>query len=246
MINMPFKAFLKNLLVKFQLPLTRNLRYDIYTKKIIRKVLRKNSSAIDIGCHKGEILDEILRFAPNGKHFAFEPLPHLFEFLKSKYEGKQIFLSSIALFDKKGTTGFNYVVNAPAFSGIRKREYNLPDARINQLTVETDLLDNIIPESQAIDFIKIDVEGAEFAVLQGGIKTIQRNKPVIIFEFGLGAADFYGSKPAECFSFLTGTCGLHVSTLQGFLNDENCLDLQQFCDHFAKRTEYYFIAYNPR
>ena len=232
--------------MKFQLPLTRNLRYDIYTKKIMQKVLLKNSSAIDIGCHKGEILDEILRFAPNGKHFAFEPLPHLFDFLKSKYEGKQIFLSPIALFDTKGVTDFNYVVSAPAYSGIRKRKYDMPDVRIKQLTVDTDLLDNIIPENQRIDFIKIDVEGAEFNVLQGGIKTIQRNKPVIIFEFGLGAAEFYGSKPAEFFSFLSESCGLCISTLKGFLDGERCLDLQQFSDHFTGKTEYYFIAYNPQ
>ncbi len=212
----------------------------------MQKVLGKNSSAIDIGCHKGELLDEIFSFAPNGKHFAFEPLPHLHDFLKSKYKGKQVSIFPIALFDKKGTTDFNYVVNAPAYSGIRKRKYEMPDVRINQLTVDTDLMDNIIPENQPIDFIKIDVEGAEFAVLQGGIKTIQRNKPVIVFEFGLGAADFYGSKPAACFSFLSETCGLCISTLKGFLDGEDCLNLQQFSDHFEKKTEYYFIAYNPQ
>jgi FkbM family methyltransferase len=243
---MPLKSIVKNLLVKFQIPLTRNIRYDIYTNKIMQKVLKTDSSAIDIGCHKGEILDEILRLAPNGKHFAFEPLPHLYEFLKYKYKGNQIVISPVALFNSKGTTDFNYVIDAPAFSGIRKRKYDLPDVRINQLKVDTDLLDNLIPENQKLDFIKIDVEGAEFAVLQGGIKTIQRNKPVIIFEFGLGAADFYGSKPADFFSFLSGQCGLCISTLKGYLKGDNCLDLQKFSDHFFKQTEYYFIAYNPQ
>jgi len=33
-----------------------------------------------------------------------------------------------------------------------------------------------------IDFIKIDVEGAELLVLQGSINTIKKHKPVIIFE----------------------------------------------------------------
>jgi len=212
----------------------------------MQKVLCKTSSAIDIGCHKGEILDEILRFAPDGKHFAFEPLPDLFDFLKLKYEGKQVFLSPVALFDKKGTTDFNHVVNAPAYSGIRKRNYDMPDVKINQLKVETDLLDNIIPENQRIDFIKIDVEGAEFAVLKGGIKTIQRNKPFIIFEFGLGAADFYGSNPTELFSFLSDSCGLCIATLKGFLNQEKCITLQRFSEHFINKTEYYFIAYNPQ
>ena len=243
---MPVKNSVKNLLVKLQVPLTRNLRYDIYTKKILQKVLHKNSSAIDIGCHKGEILDEILKFAPEGKHFAFEPLPFLFDFLKSKYAGKQIVLSSVALFDKKGSTGFNHVVNAPAYSGIREREYDMPDVTIDHLTVESDLLDNIIPEDQPVAFIKVDVEGAEFAVLKGGVKTIQRTKPVIVFEFGLGAAEFYDSKPAEFYAFLSETCGLCISTLKGFLHGEKCLGLAQFSEHFTKKTEYYFIAYNPQ
>lgn len=243
---MPVKNSVKNLLVKLRLPLTRNIRYDIYTKMIMQKVLKKDSAAIDIGCHKGEILDEILRYAPFGKHFAFEPLPHLYEFLKSKYAGKQVFISPVALFDKKGTTDFNYVVNAPAYSGIKKRSYGIPDVTINQLMVETERLDNIIPENQSIDFIKIDVEGAEFGVLKGAINTIRRNKPAIIFEFGLGAADFYGSQPAEFFSFLSESCGLCISTLQGYLKGKNCLNLQQFSDHYSKNTEYYFIAYNPQ
>jgi FkbM family methyltransferase len=243
---MSVRSSIKNLLIKSGLPITRNLRYDIFTLRIMKSVLKSGSCAIDIGCHKGEILDEILKFSPEGPHWAFEPLPHLFEFLKQKYQGKQVVLSPVALYDKTGTTEFNHVVNAPAYSGIRKRRYDIPGVKIDKLTVATDLLDNLIPEHQPIHFIKIDVEGAEFAVLKGAQKTIQKNKPVIIFEFGLGAADFYGSKPGELFSFLTETCGLCVSTLGGFLHKKNCLSASEFSDHFSKGTEYYFIAYNPR
>jgi FkbM family methyltransferase len=243
---MSVRSSIKNLLIKSGLPITRNLRYDICTLKIMKQVLKPGSCAIDIGCHKGEILDEILKFSPEGTHWAFEPLPHLFEFLEKKYEGKKVVLSPVALYDKTGTTEFNYVVNAPAYSGIRKRRYDIPGVKINRLTVAADLLDNIIPDDQPVHFIKIDVEGAEFAVLRGARKTILRNKPAIIFEFGLGAADFYGSKPGELFSFLTETCGLCISTLKGFLNKGKCLTAAEFSDHFSRGSEYYFIAYTPR
>lgn len=205
-----------------------------------------DSTGIDIGCHKGEILDDILSFAPEGKHFAFEPIPEMFQKLSEKYKRKNVLISAVALYNQKGQTEFQHVVNAPAYSGLKKRSYDLPDARIRKINVETNLLDNILPEDQKVDFIKIDVEGAEFAVLQGGVKTIQRNKPVIIFEFGLGAADFYGSDPKSIFEFLTCTCGLSVSTLKGFLNGEIPLDQDGFSKHFTDRTEYYFIAYNSR
>lgn len=57
------------------LDLTKNLKYDRLTKEVIARSLKNNSNAIDAGCHKGEILDLILKHAPNGKHFAFEPIP---------------------------------------------------------------------------------------------------------------------------------------------------------------------------
>jgi FkbM family methyltransferase len=241
---MSFRELLKSIIVHLELPLTQNLKYDINTKKIMHRVLQSASSCIDIGCHKGEILDDILRYAPSGKHYAFEPLPHLYEFLQEKYRGKNITLFPIALFDRKGETSFKYVVNAPAYSGIRERSYDFPHPEIRELTVDTDLLDNIIPEEEQIEFIKIDVEGAEFHVLKGGVKTIGRCKPVIIFEFGIGAADYYGVKPENVYTFISSECGLFIATLKGFLNKKEKLSKEEFCRLYIDRQEYYFIAYS--
>jgi FkbM family methyltransferase len=240
---MSLRELLKMIIVRLELPLTRNLKYDIYTKKIMRRILGKSSNCIDIGCHKGEILDEILQYAPAGKHFAFEPLPHLYKLLQDKYAGRDITLYPIALFDSKGVTSFKYVVNAPAYSGIKEREYDFPDPDISDLTVPTDLLDNLVPENVQIDFIKIDVEGAEFPVLKGGVKTISRCKPVVIFEFGIGAADHYGVKPETVYDFIITDCGLSVSTLKGFLKKNEKLSREKFCSLYLDRLEYYFIAH---
>ena len=43
---------------------------------------------------------------------------------------------------------------------------------IDQIRVETERLDQVIPENTRIDFIKIDVEGAEFEVLKGAEKNL--------------------------------------------------------------------------
>lgn len=241
---MSIRELVKSVIVRLELPLTQNLKYDIYTKKIMRRVLKTTSNCIDIGCHKGEILDEILQYAPSGKHYAFEPLPHLYEFLQDKYKGKNITLYPVALFNTKGITSFKYVVNAPAYSGIKERKYDFPNPEISELTVNTNLLDNLIPEDEQIDFIKIDVEGAEFPVLQGGIKTICRCKPVIIFEFGMGAADHYDVKPEVFYEFITSGCGLSVSTLKGFLKGDEKLAKDNFCSLYLDCQEYYFIAYH--
>jgi FkbM family methyltransferase len=240
---MALKQRVKDLLIRLNLPVTRNLKYDIFTLKIMQKVLKPSSNSIDIGCHKGEILDVILTYAPDGKHYAFEPLPHLFDFLREKYKGMNISVFPLALFDKKGETTFNYVVSDPAYSGIRKRQYNSPDVRIDEMKVDTDLLDNIIPAGQSIDFIKIDVEGAEFGVMKGGSSTIKRCQPVIIFEFGLGAADYYGTKPEDLFHLVNDDFGMCLSTLKSFLTNGHCLDKKEFCRMYTTGKEYYFVAH---
>ena len=76
------KQYIKALLIFLNLPLTKNLRYDIYTLKILGKILKPASNCVDIGCHKGEILESMLKFSPEGRHYAFEPIPYLFAYLQ--------------------------------------------------------------------------------------------------------------------------------------------------------------------
>jgi FkbM family methyltransferase len=238
------KKLLKQLLFVLHISVTRNQRYDALTQKIIERNLKPDSNCIDIGCHKGEILDLMIKGAPNGKKFGFEPIPELYHFLASKYEGDPtVTISPMALYDKTGTTTFQHVLNAPAYSGIKKRKYDGKQVDIVQISVETDLLDHIIQPDVFIDLMKIDVEGAEFRVMKGGAGILKRCKPVIIFEFGLGAADFYNSKPNELHAFLTSECGMKISTLKGFLDHSPELSEARFCSMFNEGSEYYFVGH---
>ena len=238
------KQFLKRLLTLLHISVTRNQKYDAYTQKIILGCIKPGSNCIDIGCHKGEILDQMIAGAPLGKKIGFEPIPELYQSLEIKYEkDPQVTVYPVALYDQAGNTTFQHVLNAPAYSGIKKRKYDGKKVAIDTITVETDLLDHVIPADFHVDLMKIDVEGAEFKVMKGGEETIRRCKPVIIFEFGLGAADFYNSKPIDLFRFLSGDCGMKISTLKGFLDHEPPLTEQIFCTMFNEGTEYYFVAH---
>ncbi len=238
------KQLLKRLLTLLHIAVTRNQKYDAYTQKIIQRSLKPGSNCIDIGCHKGEILDLMIKGAPLGKKIGFEPIPELYQFLIEKYSGdSNVLIHQIALYDQAGTTTFQHVLNAPAYSGIKKRKYDGKHVDIDQITVETGLLDHIIPGDLHVDFMKIDVEGAEFRVLKGGVATLRRCKPVIIFEFGLGAADFYNSKPDVLHAFLTRECGMRISTLRGYLDHAPSLTEIQFCGMFEKGSEYYFVGH---
>jgi len=79
------KNIIRKILNLLHLDLTKNLKYDRLTNLIISKVINNNSICIDIGCHKGEIIDLILKYAPKGNHWLFEPIPDLFNNLENKY-----------------------------------------------------------------------------------------------------------------------------------------------------------------
>lgn len=225
------------------LDLTKNLEYDRLTKKIIKEVVSTNSNCIDVGCHKGEILDEIISSAPNAYHFAFEPIPLFFENLKTKYNNyNNITFLPFALADKNGTASFNYVKNAPAYSGLNKREYAQKQPDIQEINVEIKRLDDLIPENVKIDFIKIDVEGAELGVLMGAKRIIEDNKPVIIFESGIGASDYYGTSPENVFDFFDKEVKMKLALLKGFL-DRKSLSRQEYIDVYNRREEYSFVAW---
>ena len=65
-------------IVKKVFPVTLNQRYDKQTKRIMHIVLEDESTFIDVGSHKGEVLELALKISKKGKHFAFEPIPNLF------------------------------------------------------------------------------------------------------------------------------------------------------------------------
>lgn len=238
------KQLLKQLLTLLHISVTRNQKYDAYTRKIIERSITPRSNCIDIGCHKGEILDLMIKGAGDGVKMGFEPIPELYDFLTEKYRNQPLVkIYDVALYDSAGVTTFQHVLNAPAYSGIKKRRYDGKQVEIEQIQVRTGMLDEIIPATLHIDLIKIDVEGAEFRVMLGGKATLQRCKPVVIFEFGMGAAEFYDSTPEKLYLFLSGDCEMKISTLKGFLEKTQALSKEQFVDCYRTGKEYYFVAH---
>lgn len=236
------KEVLRKILRFLHLDITKNLEYDRLTVKILKQCLSQNSNCVDVGCHKGEILETILQLSPNGQHYAFEPIPEFHEYLVRTF-GNRATILPYALADVEGITNFHHVRNAPAYSGINKRRYDIDSPDIEELTVELKTLDQVIPEDLRIDLIKIDVEGAELGVLRGAKHILSQWHPVVIFECGLGASDFYGTGPEDVFNFLSVECGLRINTLKNYLNKTASLRKEQFAELFNNNSEYYFIAF---
>ena len=224
-------------------PLSKNHLYDRLTMDILKKHLKPDSNCIDVGAHKGEILDWFLKFAPAGRHFGFEPIPELFRKLQQKYSGKPaVSLQQLALSNVREKTSFNHVLTNPAYSGIKKRRYDRKHEKDTIIEVQTDLLDELIPEQLPIACIKIDVEGAELLVLKGAVRILRTYRPLVIFECGLGASDIYGTTADAMFDFFDGS-GYRISLLQDFTRNQKPLDRKAFQNQFNSNENYYFIAH---
>lgn len=222
--------------------LPKSMQYDRDTIKILRKVLKPDSNCLDIGCHKGEILKLMLKYAPKGHHFGFEPIPGLAEPLRKKFSDKATILE-VGLSDHTGTSSFNYVISRPEYSGIKKRDYDRPNEKDKEITIQVDCMDNMVPEDLDVNLIKIDVEGGEYGVLKGGTKTIKRNRPIIIFEHGKGAAEHYDTTPEMVFDLIDRDFGMKINTLQEFLKGSDAMGRENLIEQFETSENYYFIAY---
>lgn len=236
---MNIKEIARIVLQTLHLDLTKNLEYDRLTNKIMKQVIQKDSNCIDIGCHKGEILRKMIHLAPDGKHFAFEPIPDFYNKLIAEFQKNvQIFPYALSYYSK--TSEFVYVKNAPAYSGLKKRKYNIENPDIEILQIQTEPLDSIILCEDKIDFIKIDVEGGEFDVLKGSEALLKRDHPIIIFECGLGSSEFYDTKPIDLYRYIS-TFNYRLYTLSGFIKKKNPLTEVDFVNVYNENSEYYFI-----
>jgi FkbM family methyltransferase len=192
----------------------RNARYDEWTSEIIRRVLGPAGNAVDVGCFRGKILDEIVLTAPAGRHVAFEPNPELAARLRERFP--QVTIHEVALSDEPGPSAFHVLDQLPAQSGLRQRPTDTKsDVRVIEVQVET--MDRLLPRDQPIDLIKIDVEGAEVNALLGARETLRRWQPVVVFEHGLRTSKPYGTTPEMLFDLLADA-GLQVSLLDHWLD----------------------------
>ena len=220
-----------------------NQAYDRQSWQVIKKVCDQNACCVDVGCHKGEIMDWFIQRSPKGKHWGFEPIPAMYDKLVLKYQNnRNITIYPYALSETNGTTTFNLVVTNPAYSGMVKRNYDHANEKDQTIEVEMRTLDDLLAAVNRIDLIKIDVEGAEYQVLKGATGILEKQRPVIIFEHGLGASDFYGTTPAMIFD-LFDEFGYKISTMKSWLGSGGSFSKAEFEDQFNRQVDYYFIAF---
>ena len=159
--------------------------------KFLPKVFGSEEPIIfDVGANVGEYTNIIINNFPKAKIFSFEPHPATFSVLSSKNFTKNVKLYNIAIGEKEETLSlFNRAddtedstfasLHREAISEILKKE-------VVEIKVPVNTLDNIVDDEKLnrIDFLKIDTEGNELAVLKGASSLLKNCKiGCIHFEF---------------------------------------------------------------
>lgn len=183
-----------------------------HLRLLLAFLLRPESCCVDVGAHEGAVLADMVRYAPAGRHLAFEPVPAYHGRLAAAFPDVDV--RCVALADVAGEATFNYVENLPGMSGLHRRWYPA-DPDITELVVRTARLDDELPDGFVPAVIKIDVEGAEHLVLQGARATILRHRPTVVVEYGRGSEPFTGFGPDAMYELLTGELGYRVFDLDG-------------------------------
>jgi FkbM family methyltransferase len=180
------------------------------TDTLLDSMLKNESNCLDIGANQGAFLSSFCKISPDGHHMAFEPLPDFYRKLVENFPEAEV--HNCALSDFDGSSEFHHVQEMPGMSGLRSQPY--PDeVSTEMIQVKVQRLDDVVKPDSKVDFIKIDVEGAEFGVIQGGKATISRCRPVIYFEHAKIHNLEYDTTPDMMYDLMVNELGFNVFTL---------------------------------
>lgn len=158
-----------------------------YSNESLISLVSPGDTIIDIGTNIGATALQLAFCVGNtGFVYGFEPDPlNYYKCIENIKLNKtnNILVENVGLGD--GIANLNMVVQSPLNRGGNRIKSKIDDERIEQKMVKITTLDKWLSNKTSmnkIDVIKIDVEGYEMKVLQGGFQTIKKYKPKLFIE----------------------------------------------------------------
>lgn len=174
---------------------------------LLVQILNSESAFIDIGANQGEFSICAAALMRKGKVYAFEPVALNLQRLRMNVKANgydHVEIYPLGLGDKNQDMVPIYGANSEFGDG--SQNSGLPTIHpmanrtspIGEISIRT--LDSTLPQkSPPVDLIKIDVEGAELAVLQGAQSVVKNHRPYILFEVNQATAEAAGFRVEDLF-----------------------------------------------
>ena len=150
--------------------------------ELVSALLHKDDVALDVGGNIGTHAINLSRLVPNGKVFVFEPQSLVFSILQNN-----LLLNRCA-----NVTAYKFALTDVDHETIYMEPFNFDDDVINNGAISIDYSTSVgdfcltrTMDSFAfnkVDFIKLDVQGAESKVLSGATKVIENFRPLVFIE----------------------------------------------------------------
>lgn len=151
----------------------------------MRAHLKTGHQVIDIGANVGYFTMLMASLVgPTGRVHSFEPIPKLFAVLSQSVKQNRfddfVTVSNHALSDANGEMSMIFATVTDNWGGAHFSAADTVQDGHTVVTVQTDKLDSL--QLASVDFMKIDVEGAEPKVFSGAKGTIEKWRPVVLSE----------------------------------------------------------------
>lgn len=148
-----------------------------YSKYKIFDSLTKNSVFLDLGANVGRVSQYVNDVSDGCKIFCYEPHPGAIQELKKLFLSKsnvKIIEKAVSNIDGKQRLYFHensknvHELHGSQSTSLVKEKNNIDSS--NFINIETVSLEKVLSEHDFVDFIKIDIEGAEYDLLPDLIK----------------------------------------------------------------------------
>ena len=143
-------------------------------------------SFVDVGANTGIYTLSVAACHPFARCHAFEPAPSIADLLLrnislNPHLKSRIRPHTVGLSSRSGSATFHQTINDHGFVSTSSSLHAPSDLSYSEYPVQLRRLDDQAFEHE-IRLLKVDVEGHELDVLEGGRETIRNHRPVIIFE----------------------------------------------------------------
>lgn len=157
--------------------------YEENEAAMMRSLLSEGDCYFDIGANFGWYTISLAMTVRGLKVWAFEPVPKTCAYLQRNVDLNDVANVEILNFGLAENAGECVFYFYPEGSGNASLANLSERSDTEKIVCRLRRLDDVVAEMDArVDFIKCDVEGAEFLVFKGGLETLRQQRPIILTE----------------------------------------------------------------